>query len=90
MKHTKGEWKITQDGTQIYTGDNPTNVKVMCDICTRTEESKANTKLIAAAPDLLKTLIEINKYAGVSPDRFSDHIDSIHIISKEAIKKATE
>ncbi len=42
-----------------------------------------------AAPDMLKALMEINKYAGVQPYQFEKYIDSIHIISKQAIKKAT-
>ena len=55
-----------------------------------TDEIEANAKLIASAPELLKTLIKINKLAECSDDRFAEYSDIIYHSSLEAIKKATE
>ncbi len=54
MKHTKGPWKVTYDGNWTVTGGDFTichdNID---DHEKRQEESYANAKLIAAAPELL-------------------------------------
>ena len=66
LKYTKGEWLI--DGSQIVTGFEPTD-ETICDINPNTEyptvyqrnedESFANAKLIASAPDMYETLREL-------------------------------
>lgn len=99
-KHTPQDWKIqvTETGiTYIFSdsldGKNrPTNI---CCVHTledgvnnkeRLKESKANAKLIAAAPDLLDNLLRC-------VDRFEEnafgHMSAVKR-AKEAIKKATE
>lgn len=50
----------------------------------------ADAKLIAAAPGLLEALVKINQLAQCSDDRFASMSDTIHLLSIEAIKKATE
>ena len=51
------------------------------------EEQEANAKLIASAPDLLQTLIELREY--LNPDDYA-HKDGIIEKIGNAIKKATE
>lgn len=54
FKGTKGNWRIYND-FKVGTG-----VKNICEIYNNTSnESKANAKLIAAAPDLLEALQKI-------------------------------
>lgn len=95
FKGTKGEWKIlptyesrkwvnvtSEKGViaRVFYGEAPPVVYK--------EEAEANAKLIAAAPDLLEALIEINKLAQCSDDRFANYSDSINIITEKAIEKA--
>ena len=76
MKHTKGEWKVLrQIQGNIITGigveQEPNYYTVLFNNILpnsdeeyekEREEQEANAKLIAAAPDLLNTLIEIEEY----------------------------
>ena len=62
-KHTQGEWVISEtylDGcfSTVITKETATGERnIICDIWDMdTEEGRANAKLIAAAPDLLKAL----------------------------------
>ena len=75
-KHTQGEWVVSEtylDGcfsTVITKVSAPEERYIICDVWDMdTEEGKANAKLIAAAPDLLKAL-EVC-YASLSP--YGDH-----------------
>jgi len=101
MKHTKGEWKSTfglrknrgvrNEGGFIcflitpsrYTGQDERYEKEM-------EEYKANAKLIAAAPELLNTLMELrNLMQDVIDGEYKP--DSFTLQSADnAIKKATK
>jgi N-acetylneuraminic acid mutarotase len=104
MKYTQGEWKVsggTTEGT------------IQCDpessVCTKhgneiarifgktIEESKANAKLIAAAPDMLEALqkaVEViermsDEYSAIAGHHASYTNGEAKII-EGAIKKATE
>ena len=74
MKHTKGEWKIEieSDGNLWISSDK--KEELIANICCSqddtnkyypTNEEKANAKLIATAPELLKTLQFIRDSLGV-------------------------
>ena len=104
-KHTQGEWKIETDNS--YYGEwynvGPARIDFGYNVTTEEfEEVKANAKLIAAAPKLLKCLSEIVRYH--NDDKFMVHCDEacdegtsgnvtamerFLWISEEAIKKAT-
>ena len=65
MKHTQGEWviKTPNNSYQIVESE-------YGQICTMaqqfgTDESEANAKLIAAAPDLLNRLIDLLEWANI-------------------------
>lgn len=91
-KFTKGEWKILQGKSQrdvfesgrlLATAYNNTVSKQ--NICL--EEAIANAKLIAAAPDLLDSCIELFEYY-----KTECSIPNLEVLKKaqQAIKKATE
>lgn len=70
MKISKGEWKVDGDldTLSVIAEDNDTStVRRICHVAgwghhiPNYEEFKANAKLIAAAPDLFKTLLTISK-----------------------------
>lgn len=89
MKHTKGEWLVKHE-YHIMSGDgrsiasagtfssnvNPEKVR---------EENMANAKLIAASPDLLEALIEIQKQF----NKDGNMTGHLYEICDKAIKKAT-
>jgi hypothetical protein len=86
-QHTKGEWKMEYPllGDFIIHNDGLRIVSVHL-IDDKLEEQEANAKLIAAAPDLLETLYEIQK-------QFNENGNMTgHLWSKceQAIKKATK
>lgn len=53
MKHTKGEWNAK--GSIVYSLESGKDV-ARCDIGGRDEETEANARLIASAPELLEAL----------------------------------
>ncbi len=58
MKHTKGEWKVEYDSNKI---GEPGHIMAIDGekkeyICTTSGNVKANSTLIAAAPDMLEAL----------------------------------
>ena len=94
FKGTKGEWFI--DNNQIKSIQKEKRTFEFHDFVANLEfekgqasdESVYDAKLIAAAPYLLEALIEINKLAQCSDDRFANYSDSINIITEKAIEKA--
>lgn len=93
MKHTQGEWKVFSGQYPLGTISINTDVKTR--ICTlkineygNAKETKANAKLIAAAPDLLEALLLI---CSADPNDTEPKILNESEIEKiyAAIKKAT-
>ena len=98
MNHTKGEWKIekeTNGNLWIVVNKNPKPISQICcsgdnnNVISPTNEEKANAKLIAAAPELVKALDELRISVGniTEWDRF---LDEPYKKAMEAIKKATQ
>ena len=91
MKEFKGtkDWKIVKlkatefqtERTEIQFGNDGECVAEFV-------HNDYDAKLIAAAPELLKELIKINKLAECSDDRFSSYSDVIYHDSLKAINKA--
>ena len=88
-KHTSGPWlyrpTVNDNGFYIETVDKSHQKTFIGDIgggLQSRSEIKSNAKLIAAAPELLETLIEVL--------RISDRNHIAWINAKRAIKKATE
>lgn len=81
-KHTKGEWHTaTVNGISVWSKDN----QMICNVLnTNKNEKEANAKLIAAAPELLETLMSI-----VTKDGFITTTANKEK-ALNAIKKATE
>jgi len=92
MKHTQGEWvaKPNPSDSKKYGiwSQHPTrgtSLIAMAQIDFMTEEElKANTKLIAAAPELLQTLKHV--YAVISN---GGNVKEMQLDIEQAIKKAT-
>lgn len=57
MKHTQGNW-TTKEG-QIYTEEVGKTLALIPYFDNQNKEQKANAKLIAAAPELLESCIEL-------------------------------
>ena len=95
MKHTKGEWKIREQGCHhmifVTESDN-----IDTDICRvvdyhnpyNFEQQEANAKLIVAAPELLKALEIIRDSLGVPISQKT--VKALFGLTNKAIKKATE
>jgi len=101
MKHTKGEWRIddmplpSRKTVEIkHCGE------VICSLKHRQRvkhytldglpEMKANAKLIAAAPELLRALNTISEAFWTDGETEEEKISDLQNIATEAIKKATE
>lgn len=85
IKFTPGPWEVKGYGDGIYPAGG--NYPIICSMTTPSgmiENHAANAKLIAAAPELLKELI--NLVTCWDNDTFQD-VDIEY--AKEAIKKAT-
>lgn len=80
MKHTKGPWNISCDlgGNTKYIINNNSQ---------QLEEVQANLRLIAAAPEMLETLILLEKYIKLVGDKVPDTRSALNIC-QDAIKKA--
>jgi len=87
-KHTQGEWLLCKgvhkrEDKLILSPDGR-----ICEISLDREEAESNAKLIAAAPLLLKELIELRKWV-VNLEDWKGIDPPIELESK-AIKKATK
>jgi hypothetical protein len=94
MRHTKGPWSFRKqssfNGYYIEAGDSfigETGGGIMPD-----SEMLANTKIVAAAPEMLETLQNIVEYwnAPQANQSLHDHIERSLKMAEKAIKKATE
>lgn len=93
-KHTKGEWVINKNSsTTVEVKGSNRSIASTGGYQTNTNESEniyneniANAKLIAAAPELLESLVNLLKWSAHFPEAMNDEI----IQAKNAIKKATE
>lgn len=86
--HTKGPWKIDSFGNiQTPTGIlRVKGVALPCGIVSDRSEVMANTRLIAAAPDLLETLEKLSDaYSGYG---MTDKQQEAWIIAEKIIAKA--
>lgn len=100
MKHTKGKWKNTGVTSQMSNHRdilaNNKRIILLEDYTRNEEEAEANAKLIAAAPELLEALIQLNegfkREWGVkgNSERVSGNIDYWNKLASTAIKKATQ
>jgi len=93
-KHTKGEWIIKPSASELYSDIQTQDGKRICECKSYGEgfndatedEREANAKLIAAAPELLKALIDclylIDQHDKTGVKAFEK--------AKLAIKKSTE
>jgi len=93
MKHTPGPWKIVDS---IYNPEAPEihgNGIRVCNMTHgahgQTPEGKANTKLIAAAPDMLKALLGVISHNNGLKEEYQISPSLIDQV-KQAINKATE
>ena len=101
MKHTPGPWKLRRQavggfGFYIETVDQSHDNTYIGDVgggLQTQPEIEANAKIIAAAPDMLKALIEIEGEVfddDANVKILFDIIDRIKKVAYETIKKATE
>ena len=88
-KHTPGPWEIT--GSKIYSNEFGLICKVFYDPSKKSsaENVEGNRQLIAAAPDLLKYLIEFERYAWNGDPRHRE-ADTLCQRARAAIKAATD
>ena len=100
LQHTPGPWVFTgsmhEKAYLVNGGD-----KYICSVWDHLREDdnghpidmdkemQSNARLIAAAPEMLKVLIEFNKLAHCTDDRFAGYSDIIYHDSKNIIEKAT-
>lgn len=82
-KHTQGEWAVNKYGSVVDSKDRTIKVSGICIAGHTDEEVEANTKLIAAAPELLQILSEI-----VTPHGFNTQ-SSLKERALNIIAKAT-
>jgi len=95
LKFTSGKWFMriskpllpgTKKQVHVLT-DFGSSTQTICQLSIRKGETKANAKLIAAAPELLKALQRFIKFAD---NQKLEYESSMIREAKEAIKKAIE
>lgn len=90
FKGTKGDWEFSKSRGVIFSED----CDYIADVCgtnATSEEETANAKLIAAAPDLLKSLSRLlSACNGISGEHVVGlmDLDNASVIAEAAIKKA--
>jgi len=89
LKHTQGNWEVSKHGNNdsfgIYAEGNGNDIAIVKGGNEEGGESEANAKLIAAAPDLLKTLQML-----LSDIEFSKDAIPMGAIGQRQIRKAQE
>ena len=82
--HTTGEWTTMSDGktTSVFSGQDTTPIFTITHNEDGYSQTEANIKLIASAPFMLQTLIDM-----VAMESTPDHIKKY---ANDAIKQATE
>jgi hypothetical protein len=83
--HTPGPWAVHRDGYTI-TG----NRAFIATCIAVPNETAANARLIAAAPDLLDALDRIRKDLQRMSDGYSADLDVMVDVARAAVAKATE
>ena len=89
FKGTKDEWVVSKENPKMVltiSGGYKPNAMMLTSVSK--EEMKANAKLIAAAPELLKALQGLIKQIG--NEHCSEFMDKPLEKAEQAIKKATE
>jgi len=86
-KHTPGPWRRSSYGFQVLGNNNHVSV---CHLDGKQGEEiqMANAQLIAAAPEMLKSLIELRNYFGEHDKSITEH--KMFAIADVVIKKATQ
>lgn len=87
-QHTQGEWEI--DGNSIFPKGLSSNIAIIQER-TNEDETIANAKLIAAAPELLEALNNLLNHLSGKPKICGHDYECIcpYDLAKNAIKKAT-
>ncbi len=93
-KHTKKDWEYCGGGNafvEVNIGDVTIDIgrtsKFSEKYIIERDEMEANGKLIAAAPDLLETLVRL--IDRIDENGLQDRFPSAYVRAREAIKKAT-
>jgi hypothetical protein len=91
LKHTQGNWEVSKHGNNdsfgIYAEGSGNDLAIIRGGNEEGGEAEANSKLIAAAPDLLAALMKISNelrdgnYKG-------NHVNGMVQMAEEAIRKA--
>lgn len=98
-KHTKGDqWIISKNYKGVVVQDRilipgtfPMDVHVATIDSADLSKVEANAKLIAAAPELLDALVNLNaEIGGIPVDQLTENQRQARIAASKAIKKATE
>jgi len=89
LKYTSGSWYADKYTVRSYDTNNPICAVVKTD---NLEEGKANTKLIAQAPNMLMTLFLCRDYFidSLKTTGLQSHESEIFRVIELAIKKATK
>jgi hypothetical protein len=98
-KFTEGPWKVRKewhgDGKEVYP-DRKVSVGQPSELCVVSgiyEECAANTRLIAAAPDLLEALQDIHAWlvcaAIANNDDMAQSFPHMEAVARKALDKAT-
>lgn len=86
MKHTQGTWEANSKLTIQVNPENPVETTTICQVYGSGEQSEANARLIAAAPELLRALKACARHLNTN-----NEIDRVlYEIAIEAINKATQ